>query len=487
MYQSRAKMAVLALSFLRLLLVPTSTLAQKAEQLSKVKSVYVEPFGTSYRSVELRDHLVRRLEHNHEFQVVQKPGSADAVIKGTAEIWATGEVSLSPRSHSATEPLLEGYLSVEVVGRDDQTLWSYLATPSRFPWGGVADDLARQVATRLADDLRKSSHKPESPVSAANLGSATLAGAGGTFPAPLYQKWFQSFEELHPDVHLSYDAVGSGEGIRRVNDGNVDFGASDMPLSDQALKETRREIVEIPVVLGAVVPIYNIPHLHQPIRFTSEILAGIYLGRITHWNDSAIQSANPQTDLPSEKIVVVHRSDDSGTSFVWSDYLSNVSPQWKSQVGSGIAVHWPVGVGAAFNDGVAAALQRTPDSIGYVELIYAIQHELNFAPIRNSAGEFVKADIASVTEAARATRSSDGGFPLSITNSPGKYAYPISSYTWLLIPRHIEEKNKKATLLELVRWMLTSGQKSCSALGYVPLPPDIAKTGLEQIEKDLSN
>jgi phosphate transport system substrate-binding protein len=487
MDQSRAKAVFLALSFLGLLVASISSAAQKARQLSQVKTVYVESLGNSRRSEEVRNHLIRRLEHNHEFQVVNKPGAADAVMKGTAEIWTTGEVSLSPHSHSATEPLLEGYLSIEVVGRNDQTLWSYLATPSRFPWVGVADDLARQVVARLGDDVRRSGHKPESSESTATLGGATLTAAGGTFPAPLYQKWFQSFEELHPQVRLSYDAVGSGEGIRRVNDSNVDFGASDMPLSDEALKETPRQIVEIPVVLGAVVPIYNIPNLHQPIRFTPEILAAIYLGKITNWNDPAIQSANPQADLPSGQIVVVHRSDDSGTSFVWTNYLSMVSAQWKSQVGSGIAVHWPGGVGAAYNEGVAATVQRTPNSIGYVELIYAIQHELSYAAVRNSAGEFVKADIASVTEAARAANSSDRGFPLSITNSSGKYAYPIASYTWLLIPRQIEDKNKRITLLELVRWMLSSGQKSCSALGYVPLPPDIAKTGLAQIENLLSN
>jgi phosphate transport system substrate-binding protein len=462
--------------------------AQRTDKLSQVKTLYVDSLGQSRRAEEMRAHLVRRLEHSHDFQIVTDPTKADALMKGTGQIWATGEISLSPHSHSANEPILEGYLSVEVIGKNDQILWSYLGTPSKFPWGGIADDLARQVVSRLTEDIRKDSQQGTLAVSATAIGEgATLKGAGATFPAPLYQKWFQSFEELRPGAHISYDAVGSGEGIRRVSEGQVDFGASDMPLTDQAMSDAHHRFIQIPVVLGAVVPIYNVPGLRRRIKFTPEILAGIYLGKIKRWNDPLIRFANPEAALPETDIVVVHRSDASGTSFVWSDYLSKVSVEWKSSVGAGIDVHWPTGIGAAYNDGIVAAVRQTPNSIGYVEFIYAIQHELSFAAVKNAAGVFIKADLASVTEAASVSGSPDRGFRLSITDAPGKSSYPIASYTWLLLPEQIEDKNKKATLLDLLRWILSSGQKSCSALGYAPLPADIAKSALQSAERVLTD
>jgi phosphate transport system substrate-binding protein len=471
---------------LSLLVSTIPTQAQKAEKLSQVKTLYVDSLGRSRRSEDIRAHLLRRLEHGHRIKVVSDAAKADAVMKGAGQVWATGEVSLSPHSHSANEPILEGYLSVEVVGKGDQTLWSYLATPSRFPLGGIADDLARQVAGRLSDDVRKDSQQHESSASAATTSAgALLKGAGATFPAPLYRKWFQSFQELHSDANITYDAVGSGEGIRRVSEAQVDFGASEMPLTDQEMSQAHRRFVQIPVVLGAVVPIYNLPKVHHRIRFTPEILGGIYLGKIRRWNDPLIVAANPQAALPDTEIVVVHRSDASGTSFVWTDYLSKASPEWRSSIGAGIDVHYPVGIGAAYNDGVAATVQRTPNSIGYVELIYAIQHELSFAAVKNEAGVFTKADLASVTEAARTSANSNGELRLSITNAPGKSAYPIASYTWLLLPEQFEDKNKKALLLDLLRWILSSGQKSCSALGYAPLPGEVAKSALQLVERDL--
>jgi phosphate transport system substrate-binding protein len=462
--------------------------AQKADKLSQVKTLYVESLGHNRRAEDIRTHLVRRIKRDHAMQIIADPANADAVLKGTGQIWSTGIVSLSPHSHSANEPILEGYLSVEVVGKNDQTLWSYLAMPSRFPLGGIADDLARQVASRLTDDVRKDSqqHEPAASGETASAG-ASLKGAGATFPAPIYRKWFQSFQELHPDANITYDAVGSGEGIRRVTQAQVDFGASDMPLTDQEMSQAHRRFVQVPVVLGAVVPIYNLPKLHHRIRFTPEILAGIYLGKIKRWNDPQIAAANPEAALPDTEIVVVHRSDASGTSFVWTDYLSKVSAEWRSSVGAGISVQYPVGIGAAYNDGVAATVEETPNSIGYVEFIYAIQHELSFAAVKNAAGVFIKADLASVTEAARTSASSDGGLRLSITNAPGKSAYPIASYTWLLLPEQFEDKNKKALLLDLLRWILSSGQKSCSALGYAPLPTDVATRALQSVERDLQD
>ncbi len=479
------RISLLSSFFLLLLCAPPSSWCQKVDKLSRITTLYVESLGSSHRSEETRTSLIRRLERTHQFRIVSDAARADALLKGTAQIWSTGEISLSPHSHSADQPILEGYLSVEVVGKNDQTLWSYLATPGKFAWEGVGGSLARQVAMRLSEDIRKDSQEHSAAAAPSTTPAAQLKGAGGTFPAPLYKKWFQSFEELHPEAQISYDAVGSGEGIRRVSEGEVDFGGSDMPITNHAQSEVHRNLVQIPMVLGAVVPIYNIAGLHREIDFTPEILSGIYLGKIRKWNDTRVRAANPQAALPDADIVVIHRSDASGTSFVWSDYLSKVSLEWKSAIGASVNVPWPVGIGAAYNDGVAAAVQQTHNSIGYVEFIYAMQHELSFGPVRNAAGVPVKADLASVTEAARSAGTPDSAFQLSITNAPGKSAYPIASYTWLLVPEQLEDKNKRATLLDLLRWTLTSGQKSCSALGYAPLPTDVARRAMEIAEQTL--
>jgi len=462
--------------------------AQNAERLSQVKRVYVDSLGEGRRASDVRSQIIRRLGKSRDIRAVQNVNDADAVIKGTEQIWTTGEISLSPRSHSANQPVYEGFLSAELVGKNHKTLWSYLVTPSKFRWGSITEDLAAQLASRLLADIRGRGQPEESPASANSPDArAALKGAGATFPAPLYRKWFELFEERRADVHIDYDAVGSGEGIRRLTEGQIDFGASEMPLSDRAMTETHRHFLHIPVVVGAVVPIYNLPGLRQKINFTSEILAGIYLGKIKKWDDPQIRTANRGVALPAAEIVVIHRSDRSGTSFVWSDYLSKVSADWKASVGADVAVRWPVGVGAEYNEGVAATVQQTPDSIGYVEFIYAIQHELSFGTVRNASGQFIKADIASVIEAARTAGALDRDSRASITDAPGKVAYPIATYTWLLLPEKIEDKNKRAALLELIRWILTSGQKSCSALGYAPLPPDIAKRGLDSVERTISS
>lgn len=465
--------------------------AESASTLAQVKKIYVESFGPSQRAAEMRRQIVHRLQKSSGIQVVPDQTSADALLRGAGQIWTTGQVSLSPRSNSVTQPVKEGYLSVEVVGKNNQTLWSYLVTPSKFPWGGVSDDLARQIVIKLVSDI-KGERSAEQPPASATLAKATLKGVGATFPAPLYRKWFELFAQDHADIDISYQAVGSGEGVQRLSRGQADFGATEIPVSDRtesdnSVSGSHTHFLQVPVVLGAVVPIYNLPGLRRKINFTPEILAGIYLGKIKNWNDPQISASNSGATLPDAKIVVVHRSDSSGTSFVWSDYLSKVSPQWKVGVGVGGSINWPVGLGAAYNEGVAATVQKTPNSVGYVEFIYAIQHELSFGAVRNAAGEFVKADIAKVTEAARSTGSTATKLRASITDPPGKTAYPISTYTWLLIPDQIDDKNKRAVLLELIRWILTSGQKSCSALGYAPLPADIAKQGLEAIDRAMQH
>lgn len=461
--------------------------AQSAQRLSQIRKIYVEDPARDKRAIEVHDELVRRLRKSREIQVASTRSQADAVLNSSEQIWTTGRVSLSPHSHSTTEALYEGFLSAEVVGKDRQILWSYLVTPSKFPWGGVANDLARQLVGKLLDDIRAANGEAKDLSVGANSThtAANLKGAGATFPAPLYQKWFELFEESRPDVHVGYEAVGSGEGIRRLQEGLVDFGASEMPLSDQNMSEARRYFLHLPMVLGAVVPIYHLPGVRERVNFTPDVLAGIYLGKIRKWDDAQIRGANPGTHFPDAEITVVHRSDGSGTSFVWSDYLSKVSQEWKTSVGDGVSVRWPTGIAAEYNDGVAATVQRTPNSIGYVEFIYAIQHELSFGAVRNSSGHFVKADLASVTEAARNSATADSDLRVSITDPPGKEAYPIASYTWLLLPTQTEDRNKRDALLDLIRWILTDGQKSCSALGYAPLPAEIIKRELDSLSRSV--
>jgi phosphate transport system substrate-binding protein len=462
--------------------------AQTANKLSQVRTLYVDSLGQSKSAIELRSRLVRRLEKSHRIRIVDSVSAADAVAKGTGQIWTTGVIALGTRSHSPTEPTLEGFLSVEIVGREGQTLWSYLVTPSKFPWGGIADDLARQIVTRLVSDINEDGRRQNASSSETTENArASLNGAGATFPAPLYRKWFELFKEDHPNVQIAYDAVGSGEGIRRLKEGKTDFGASEMPLPDEDVSGDHPHFMQLPMVLGAVVPIYNLKNVHQDINFSGEALAGIYLGKIKKWNDPQIRAVNRGVTLPDAEIIVVHRSDASGTSFVWSDYLSKVSSEWRASVGSGTTLAWPVGLGSSYNEGVAATIEHTPNAIGYVEFIYALQHELRFGAVRNAAGEFVRADIASVRAASANSGQPDRGFRISIADAPGKASYPIATYTWLLLPRQEEDKNKSTVLRELARWMLTSGQKSCSALGYVPLPESTAMRALQALEPQIES
>lgn|SRR5208283_3727812 len=456
--------------------------AQTAERLSQVKKLYVESLGTDKHATEIREQMILRLRKSHEVEIVSDPRQADALIKGTSRVWVTGHVSLSPHSQSLNQPTLEGFLSVELVSKNGDTLWSYLVSPSKFPWSGIEDDLARQMVGKLLVALKGKDQPEQRAAATAAMSLATLKGAGATFPAPLYQHWFELFQEEHPNLHISYDAVGSAEGIQRLQAGKTDFAASEMPLSDEEMEKAHDRFLHMPVVLGAVVVIYNVKGVRRGLNFTPEILSGIFLGKIRKWNDPEIRKSNRGAALPAADIVVVHRSDGSGTTFAWTDYLSKISPQWKTSVGTGATVPWPVGIGAERNEGVASAVQQTANSIAYVEFIYALQHELSFGTVRNSAGEFVKASISSVTAAAAAVAGNQSqDFRVSITNPPGKGAYPIATYTWLLLPDQTEDETKKDALSELLRWVLTSGQKKCSALGYAPLPPEVAKRALESL------
>jgi phosphate transport system substrate-binding protein len=316
-----------------------------------------------------------------------------------------------------------------------------------------------------------------SMVAAIGVSAETINAAGATFPAPIYQKWFEEYHKAHPDIQINYQSIGSGGGIRQLTEGTVDFGASDMPMTDEQLsKVTKYKVLHFPTVLGGLVPTYNVPGA-QSMKFSGATLAGIYLWTIKKWNDAALKADNPGANLPNEDITVVHRSDGSGTSFVWTDYLSKVSPEWKSKVGANTSVNWPVGLGGKGNEGVAGLVKQTPNSIGYVELIFAAQNKMEYGSVKNSAGNFVKADANTVTEAAAgAAQEMPADFRVSITNAPGKNAYPISSFTWMLIPDKIGDATKKKSITDFLTWMMTTGQGDAAGMDYAPLPkPIIAK------------
>jgi phosphate transport system substrate-binding protein len=315
------------------------------------------------------------------------------------------------------------------------------------------------------------------------MGQTTLNGAGATFPNPMYSKWFSEYHKLHSDVQINYQPIGSGGGIHQVIVGTVDFGASDMPMTDDQLKEAKFKVLNIPTVLGAVVPAYNIPGVTGEVKFTPEALAGIFLGTITKWNDKAITGANPGANFPDQEIIVVHRSDGSGTSFIWTDYLSKVSADWKSQVGSGTSVKWPKGLGGKGNEGVAGSIRQLKGAIGYVELIYAVQNNISFGSVKNSSGNFLKASLEGVTAAAGSAPKMPADFRVSIANAPGKDAYPISSFTWLLIPAESKDPAKGKILADFLNWMVTDGQKMTSALSYAPLPDNVVQKVKEAIKE----
>src|SRR4029077_7471886 len=316
------------------------------------------------------------------------------------------------------------------------------------------------------------------------VGQTTLNGAGATFPNPMYSKWFSEYHKVHSDVQVNYQPIGSGGGIRQVTAGTVDFGASDMPMTDKQLQDAKGlNILNIPTVLGAVVPAYNIPGVTGEVKFTPEALAGIFLGRISKWNDKAITSANPGVNLPDQNIFVVHRSDGSGTTFIWTDYLSKVSPDWKGQVGSGTSVKWPVGLGGKGNEGVAGSIRQLSGAIGYVELIYAVQNNIAYGSVKNTTGNFLKASLEGVTAAAASVRNIPADFRVSITNAPGKDAYPISSFTWLLIPAQSKDPSRGKILADFLNWMVSDGQKMTAALSYAPLPDNVVQKVKEAIKQ----
>jgi phosphate transport system substrate-binding protein len=322
------------------------------------------------------------------------------------------------------------------------------------------------------------------PAAAGLAQTVQINGAGATFPYPIYSKWFSEYNKLHPEVEVNYQSIGSGGGIRQLSNQTVFFGATDGPMTSDQMFAAPGPILHLPTVLGAVVPVYNIPGVDTPLKFTGKLLADIIMGKVTRWNDAAIAGLNPGVKLPATEITVVHRSDGSGTTYIFVDYLSKVSPDFKKTVGVATSVNWPVGVGGKGNEGVAGLVKQTPGSIGYVELVYARQNKIDYGSVQNFDGEFVGATLESVTAAASAAgKAMPKDFRVSITNAPGKGAYPISSFTWLLFYEHPGDKKRAKVMVDFMKWALTEGQKYASDLGYAPLPAEVIALEMEALKR----
>ena len=319
---------------------------------------------------------------------------------------------------------------------------------------------------------------------AASAQSVKITGAGATFPYPIYSKWFDEYHKVHPNVEINYQSIGSGGGIRQLSAGTVFFGASDGPMTNDQITAAGFRILHIPTVLGGVVPVYNIPDVSADLRFTGPVLADIFLGKITRWNDAAIRNINPGVTLPNSEITVVHRSDGSGTSYIWCDYLSKVSPDYRKTVGVATSVNWPAGVGAKGNEGVAGMVKQTPGSIGYVELIYALQNKISYGAVQNQAGEWVRASVETVSNAAAAAaKAMPKDFRVSITNAPGHDVYPISSFTWLLLQESPRDVARSKIMVDFTRWALSGGQGLAPQLGYAPIPKEVVALEMEALNR----
>jgi phosphate transport system substrate-binding protein len=453
--------------------------AQTASTLSQVAKVYVGPFTGNRGAEVIRGELLNRLRHDSAIAIVPTASQADAILKGTGDIWLKGYIGNNPRAIASNRSAVYGgYLSLTLEGGSGQPLWSYLVTPGPSLSSSIASELGSRAAKLLSAAIVQGRRAgttaaiPTQPEATFTAGH-TLKGGGATFPAPLYQEWFQSYRQLHPETQIDYQAIGSEQGINRLTAGQLDFAASDLSTlpADSSLQR-------FATVLGAVVPIYHLQGVDRDLRFTPELLAGIYLGKITRWNDPAIRAVNRGLSLPDAAITVIHRSDGSGTTAAFTGFLARRVPDWKA-VGAGSTVAWPTGTGAEGNAGVAALVRQTQNSIGYVELTYAIQQELSFGSVRNAAGSFISASLESVAAAAQSVAGSpDPSAAIGVTTA--STAYPIASFTWIVLPAPVPA-GTRAALTDLLRWMLTSGQKQCSALGYAPLPKELASRELQSL------
>ncbi len=462
--------ALIVLSLLFALSLPGR--AQSADMLNHVRKIHVDTFDGKSDASVMRQRLIDSLRKTPSVQIVTDRAQADAVLKASGETWVRAYISVNPRSNSSY-PVYGGFLSGQLIGKDGETLWSYLVTPSRYP-SDLADQLARKLVVAL--------HETAAAGRSTQASVRTLKVAGATFPAPLYQAWIESFRQRHPDIQITYSAIGSEAGIEQLRNGKITIAASDVPLSDARMADMPSKVHQFATVIGAVVPVYHLPGVGRDLRFTPEVLADIYLGKIRNWSDPAIKAINHGVALPDAPIVVVHRDDGSGTTFAWTDFLNKTSSAWKAAVGSGTTVTWPVGQGVQGNDGVASIVDQTPYSIGYTELTYATQRGLSYGTVRNVAGRFTQANLVSLAAAAASVSAHNAGNIYSpITNAPDKDAYPIASFTWLLVPESIPDAATKSAVAEFLEWILTTGQKETSGLAYTPLPKEIVGRQLQML------
>jgi phosphate transport system substrate-binding protein len=447
------------------------------------KRIFIDSFGDKPGASDLRDQVSSEMRKSPAFRIVSGRPDAEFILTGTGEIWVKSHYSMNPRNRtiSSSQAVYTGYLSVELQDKKGETLWSYLATPHSSGTHDVAGILARLAVTNL---LRRPLDAPAAPPAIVTR-MTTLNGAGATFPYPVYAKWFEAFHRMYPDIDIHYDPVGSETGMKRLMDGDTDFAGSDVMVGlDEYFAGGKPKYLRFPAILGAVVPVYNLAEVPIELKFTPEILAGIYLGKIRRWNDPRIQAVNHGAMLMDRDITVIHRADGSGTSYVWTDYLSKISPEWKTLVGVDSAPNWPVGVAAQGNEGVAKMVRETPGSIGYVEYIYAITNKMTYGSVRNSAGRYISPNLETILEAARGSSSRIAeDFQTSITNSPELNAYPVSGFTWFVVPATVKDADRKAALKEFLEWMISAGQHQAAAMGYVSVAPEVLVREQQAVEK----
>jgi phosphate transport system substrate-binding protein len=434
-----------------------------------VKRLYVEPFTTRAGAEKLREDVIGEIRRRHSISIVSAAPDADAILGGGGEIWIKGYRSLNPRSGRSPSdgtPVYSGYLAVELRDKEGETLWSDLVTPK-----AASEDVSKDLSKRIAKDVALALESGLAAPARSPLlqPAAVLKGAGATFPYPVYAKWFTNYRLNHPAVEITYQPIGSEAGIRKLLAAEVDFGATDNP------DAVRGDYLLFPSVVVAVVPIVNLPGFPAEIHFTPQALAGIYLGKITKWNDPMLREANRGLQLPDLDIVVIHREDGSGTSYAWTDYLSKISPEWKAQAGAGFAPKWPTGRPANGNDGVAKLVKELGGSIGYVEFIYALQNHLSYGRVRNADGQFIGASLESVAIAVNNSAKIQDDLKVSIVNPPGAGAYPICSFSWLVVPAHMADSAKRNAMADFLKWMLGPGQTQAAALGYLALPVDVVR------------
>jgi phosphate transport system substrate-binding protein len=452
-----------------------SALAWQTAPANPIRRIYVEPFATQTGPEKFREDVIAELRKLNSIPLAADVSRADAILGGGGEVWIKGYRSHNPQLGKVPPngtPIYTGFLSIELRDKSGETLWSYLATPPEAS-EDVSKDLSMLIAKKLVEALEQG--QTLSRTAPLPQPTTTLKGAGATFPFPVYAKWFTNYRRENPALQITYEPIGSEAGVRELLANSVDFGASDSPkvIHELAPGDEERYLF-LPSVVGAVVPVVNLPGLPSDIAFTPEALAGIYLGKIKKWNDPILTRTNQGLRLPDLDITVVHRVDGSGTSYAWTDYLSKTSPEWKAQVGTSLAPKWPLGREANGNDGVSKLVKEQGGSIGYVEFIYALQNHLNYGRVRNRNGDFVSASLESIAAAVSHSTKISQDFKVSLVDAPGAGVYPISSFTWIVVPARGADDAKRNALTGFLQWMVGPGQRQAAALGYLPLPKNIA-------------